>query len=219
LPVAGSDEQKRTNEIGMVIPLLEGCNIAGTGASTACTTSATGHAFERTRRGGPSLASVGGGAPLNLDSLGLSSLPLMRSTTSSRSAMHPLPRNPNEWLTEIADAYADAFGALPFMPFVNVAQDESVLFHLAPRVAIKFRALSEQQADAATQAALSSYVASKAQVGTALDDPHLAFAFCYLAAQFGLEIVSEQTINEVMAFIEENLVTFGRIITEKTHNA
>jgi len=29
LPVADSDEQKRTNEIGMAIPLLEGCNIAG----------------------------------------------------------------------------------------------------------------------------------------------------------------------------------------------
>jgi predicted transposase YbfD/YdcC len=29
LPVAGSDEQKRTNEIGMAIPLLNGCDIAG----------------------------------------------------------------------------------------------------------------------------------------------------------------------------------------------
>lgn len=29
LPIAGSDELKRTNEIGMVIPLLDGCDIAG----------------------------------------------------------------------------------------------------------------------------------------------------------------------------------------------
>ncbi len=29
LPVEGSDEQKQTNEIGMVIPLLTGCDIAG----------------------------------------------------------------------------------------------------------------------------------------------------------------------------------------------
>ena len=29
LPVAGSDELKRTNEIGMAIPLLDGCDIAG----------------------------------------------------------------------------------------------------------------------------------------------------------------------------------------------
>ena len=29
LPVAGSDEQKQTNEIGMAIPLLETCIIEG----------------------------------------------------------------------------------------------------------------------------------------------------------------------------------------------
>src|SRR3989454_10263132 len=29
LPVEGSDEQKRTNEIGMAIPLLKTCDIAG----------------------------------------------------------------------------------------------------------------------------------------------------------------------------------------------
>ena len=29
MPVAGSDEQKRTNEIGMAIPLLDGCPVAG----------------------------------------------------------------------------------------------------------------------------------------------------------------------------------------------
>ena len=29
MPVAGSDERKRTNEIGMAIPLLESCDIAG----------------------------------------------------------------------------------------------------------------------------------------------------------------------------------------------
>jgi predicted transposase YbfD/YdcC len=29
LPVEGSDEQKRTNEIGMAIPLLDGCDLAG----------------------------------------------------------------------------------------------------------------------------------------------------------------------------------------------
>ena len=29
MPVAGRDEQKRTNEIGMAIPLLASCGIAG----------------------------------------------------------------------------------------------------------------------------------------------------------------------------------------------
>jgi translation initiation factor 2 beta subunit (eIF-2beta)/eIF-5 len=132
--------------------------------------------------------------------------------------MHPLPRTPTEWLTEIADAYADAYEALPLMPLVGSDPDESVLFHLAPQVAIKFRGLSDQQLPGATEAALSSYVASKEQVGLALDRPHIAFAFCYLAAQFGLGIVSEQTINEVMTLIEDDDAILARAITPRTQS-
>jgi hypothetical protein len=128
--------------------------------------------------------------------------------------MHRLPRNPNEWLIEIASAYADAFETLPFMPLVNVAPDESVLFHLAPRVAIKFRGLSEERAEAATEAALSSYVASREHVGASLDDSHIAFAFCYLAAHFGLEIVGKNVIQEVMAHIENNPDALHRLISK-----
>lgn len=130
--------------------------------------------------------------------------------------MHPLPRTPTEWLNEIAEAYADAYEAFPNMPSVGLEPDESLLFHMAPRVALKFRGLPEKKADAATEAALSSYVASKEQVGAALDDPHIAFAFCYLAAQFGLGLVSDQAINEVMAFIEEGDGMLTRAITLRT---
>ena len=118
--------------------------------------------------------------------------------------MQPLPNTPTEWRSEIASAYADAFETLPFMSLVDVVPDESVLFHLAPRVAIKFRGLSDDQAEIATEAALSSYIASKDQAGGTLDDPRIAFAFCYLAAHFGLQIVAEQTVAEVMAFIEQD---------------
>ncbi len=130
--------------------------------------------------------------------------------------MRTLPQNPTEWLNEIADAYVDAFEALPFMPLVGMAPDESTLFHLAPRVAIKFRRLPKQQIEAATEAALCSYIAAKDQTGGILDDPHLAFTFCYLAAQFGLEIVSEQTISEVMDFIEENRSMLAQAINQRT---
>ncbi len=34
MPVADSEEQKRTNEIGMVIPLLETCDLAGKDITT-----------------------------------------------------------------------------------------------------------------------------------------------------------------------------------------
>jgi len=97
----------------------------------------------------------------------------------------------------------------------GIEPDESLLFHMAPRVALKFRGLPEQQAETATEAALCSYVASKEQVGAVLDDPHIAFAFCYLAAQFGLGLVSDQAINEVMAFIEEGDGILTRAITSE----
>jgi hypothetical protein len=35
------------------------------------------------------------------------------------------------------------------------------------------------------------------------DDPYLVFAFCYLASHFGLGLISEECIQEVMAFFEE----------------
>ncbi len=141
---------------------------------------------------------------------------LKQIATSLNPAMHPLPRTPAEWLNEIADAYADAYEALPFMRSQGMEPDQSLLFHMAPRVALKFRGLPEQQAEAATEAALCSYVASKEQVGVALDDPHIAFAFCYLAAQFGLGLASDEAINEIMAFIEEGDAILARAITRRT---
>jgi hypothetical protein len=114
------------------------------------------------------------------------------------------PRRPVEWLHEIDDAYKDARETLPFMPLVGVRPSENDLFHLAPQVAVKFRGLPRSRVDAATQAALSSYVASRELAGSAVDDPYLAFAFCYLASHFGLDLVSEECIEEVVAFLEEN---------------
>jgi hypothetical protein len=132
--------------------------------------------------------------------------------------MHPIPRNTKEWLNEIADAYVDAYAALPFMHQGGVEPDESLLFHMAPRVALKFRGLPDDQAEAATEAALCSYVASKEQIGAVLDDPQIAFAFCYLAAQFGLGIVSEQSVQDVMAFVEETPDALSLAIDNRIRN-
>src|SRR6516165_7724560 len=100
------------------------------------------------------------------------------------------PQHPVEWLHEIDDAYRDAHETLPFMPLVGVMPSENKLFHLAPRVAVKFRGLPLSRIDTATEAALSSYVASQELAGSALDDPYLAFAFCYLASHFGLGLIN-----------------------------
>jgi hypothetical protein len=113
------------------------------------------------------------------------------------------PQHSVEWLQEIDDAYRDAHKTLPFMPLVGVMPSENKLFHLAPRVAVKFRGLPLSRIDAATEAALSSYVASQELAGSVFDDPYLAFAFCYLASHFGLGLVSEECVEEVMALLEE----------------
>jgi hypothetical protein len=123
---------------------------------------------------------------------------------SSLQASRQFPRHPVEWLHEIADAYRDAHDTLPFMPLVGVMPSENKLFHLAPLVAVKFRGLTLSRVDAATEAGLSSYVASQEQAGGAFDDPRLAFAFCYLASHFGLDLISEECVDEVMSFLEEN---------------
>jgi hypothetical protein len=113
------------------------------------------------------------------------------------------PQHPVEWLHEIDDAYSDAYDTLPFMPLVGEMPSENKLFHLAPRVAVKFRRLPPSRIDVATEAALSSYVASQELTRSAFDDPYLAFAFCYLASHFGLGLISKECIEEVMAFLEE----------------
>jgi hypothetical protein len=107
-----------------------------------------------------------------------------------------LPRTSAQWIDEISAAYEDAQEALPFTPLVGAKAAPSDLFHLAPHVAIKFRGLPESKRRLAVEAALSTYVASEGSAP--LTDPRLAFALCYLASHFGLDLVSEETVNKVM---------------------
>ena len=118
--------------------------------------------------------------------------------------MRPVPLTADEWVEEIAAAYEDAREALPFMPVVGVVPGAGELFHLAPHVAIKFRALPESRRQAAVEASLSTYVASEGSAP--LDDPRLAFALCYLASHFGLNLVSQDTVDEVMDHLLETRV-------------
>ena len=110
--------------------------------------------------------------------------------------MKPVPQTAAEWVAEIAAAYEDAREAQPLMPVMGVVPRGRDLFHLAPHVALKFRALPESKRQAAVEAALCTYVASEGN--GLLDDPRLAFALCYLASHFGLNLVSQNTVEEVM---------------------
>lgn len=124
------------------------------------------------------------------------------SSGAGPRAMGSLPRDSTSWREEIIAAYEDAREALPFMPVVGVAPRKGQLFHLAPHVAIKFRGLPESRREAAVQAALTSIVASQEHAGSALADAFLAFAFSYLASHFGLNLVSQATVEHVMEFLE-----------------
>jgi hypothetical protein len=122
--------------------------------------------------------------------------------------MKPVPKTAAEWVDEIALAYEDARKALPFMPLTGLLPRARKLFHLAPHVAIKFRALPESRREAAVEAALCTYVASEAN--GLLDDPRLAFALCYLASHFGLNLVSQSTVEQVMDQLAAGAVNLTR---------
>ncbi len=117
-----------------------------------------------------------------------------------------VPRSPEEWLEEIREAYADAISAIPFERRVNRTFGEQELYHLAPSVAVKFRGLRSDETSLrlATEAALSSYVANMEEEQEALSDPRLAFAFCYLASHYGLDLAGVATIEDVMEFLENH---------------
>jgi hypothetical protein len=126
----------------------------------------------------------------------------------------PIPKTPNEWLAEIAAAYLEAYETLPFLPLVDVEPTEEVLFHLAPRVAINFRGLPLSRSDAAVDAALTSHFATNEQTPGIFDNPHLSFAFSYLASHFGLGLLKQEEVDKVMTFIENRQAELGRAIAK-----
>ncbi|HEX7478406.1 MAG TPA: hypothetical protein VF331_11410 [Polyangiales bacterium] len=128
--------------------------------------------------------------------------------------MNPVPKSNEAWLKEIAAAYADARETIPFGPLVDAEIREADLFHLAPVVCLKIRGIKRTKAvlKKATDAALVSYVATGAQEPEVFAKPHLAFAFCYLAAHFGLDLLTEEKIGAVMDFVVEHEKRLARLL-------
>ena len=131
-------------------------------------------------------------------------------------ATNPIPRNPEAWLEEIAAAYRDAYEALPFGQLVGQPMSDKDLFHLGPAVCLKFRGIesSEPNLKRATDAALSSYVATEELVGDLFDVPQMSFAFCYVSSHLGLNLVNEKESSGILDYVERNLETLIKI-TEK----
>lgn len=128
----------------------------------------------------------------------------------------PMPETPDEWLMEIAKAYCDGRDAKPFGVFVGTDIKDRDLYHLAPRICLKFRGLEDagKNVEKATEAALASYIASRENV-PALDAPHLGFAFCYLASHFGLGLLSQHAVNRIMGYVEKEADRLLNIIEYK----
>lgn len=115
-----------------------------------------------------------------------------------------IPHTPADWLSEIAAAYYDAYEAKPFGFFMGQNITEKDLFHMTPPICLKFRRIERTRAnvDKATEAMLSSYVATEDQTKDIFTNPHLAFAFAYLACHYGIMLLTEDKVSEIMEYLE-----------------
>lgn len=122
-------------------------------------------------------------------------------------AKNKIPDSSEAWLAEIAKAYLDAIETLPFGELVGQEIEPKDIFHLGPPICLKFRGIksSKKNLKKATDAALSSYVATKEIVGDLFDIPQMSFAFCYLASHFGLDLIGENISTEILDFVESRL--------------
>lgn len=125
-----------------------------------------------------------------------------------------LPQNIDQWLDELARAYADAQEAIPFGVFVGTNITEDQLFQLAPHVAIKFRGIKNSKANVgkATEAALSTYVANKDREGLPMKDPLMCFSLCYLASHLGLGLLSAEETEHILLQVEEKRNELSNLI-------
>jgi hypothetical protein len=111
------------------------------------------------------------------------------------------------WINEITLAYLDAKSSIPFGLLSGDVITESKLFSIAPLVCLKFREIeaNEYNRKRATDAALSSYVATTDMNEGVLNNPIMAFSFCYVLSHFGLDLLNEQECELIMEMVEANL--------------
>ena len=121
----------------------------------------------------------------------------------------PLPTTPDEWSNEISLAIADAKKSKPFGLLVGRRITHANLFHLAPLVCMKFRGLdfrNEELRTRVTEGALANYVANSDPDGIdhGLEQrPLLAFAMCYIAAHYVLDLIDEQAASAALDYCDE----------------
>lgn len=118
---------------------------------------------------------------------------------------HPLPRSPEEWRKEIKLAWKDARRTKPFALLTGTRMADADLFHLAPAVCLKFRGMdlaNKGLRDRITKGALATYVANE---GKSLP-PKMAFALCYLASHFVLDLIDDDAVQRTLDYYEGQLL-------------
>ncbi len=122
----------------------------------------------------------------------------------------PIPTAPNEWIDEINLAIADAQETEPLGLLTGHPITNANLFHLAPMVCMKFRGYDTRDEELRTkvvEGALANYVANADPDG---NDCHLearplmAFALCYVAAHYVLDLVDETEAQSVLEAYEKH---------------
>jgi hypothetical protein len=128
-----------------------------------------------------------------------------------------LASTPGEWIIEIAEAYLDAYDAISFGTFVGHSITETELFQMAPQVCLKFRGIRQSRANVkkATEAMLSSYVATQDHDDHIFQNAHIAFSFAYLASHYGMGLLSEAQVAEIMDCIESHAIVLGKAIEKR----
>lgn len=116
-----------------------------------------------------------------------------------------LPTSPKEWLKEIRLAMEDARDTKPIAAMMGTRLTETELFHLAPFVCLKFRGknLPKKEQDKVVKGALANYIANEERGLEA--SPKMAFALCYVATHFAMDIISEDEAQEILVYCEEHL--------------
>ena len=120
-----------------------------------------------------------------------------------------LPKTPGEWLDEIRRAIEDARKSKPFGILAGQRITDADLFHMAPLAGMKFRGLNyrdERMRRKVTEGALANYVANSDPEGTdhGLDSkPLLAFAVCYVAAHYVLNLIDNREAETILDYCDE----------------
>ena len=121
------------------------------------------------------------------------------------------PTTPDEWLDEIRLAIADARKTKPFGWLTFQRITDANLFHLAPVVCLKFRGLNYRDKELrrkVTEGALANYVANSDPDGIdyGLEPrPLLAFAVCYVAAHYVLDLIVDREAETVLDYCDQNM--------------